>query len=154
MCSPEVTHSGDFSANYTCKWYREELWAFWRTGLGFKMLTKWRNHLEKIRGDSEKDEHKVVNLGENNGLPRYKMGDGWLSSSSAERGWSWWWVDCESPGSYSCEKGKLGFISKRVQPSFHSAQPGEVSAGVLNQFSAHSLQKQQNTSEVGQKKKF
>lgn len=56
-------------------------------GLGFKILTKWRNHLEK-RGYSEKDKHKVVNLGGNNGLPRPRMGDGWLSSSSAEGGWS------------------------------------------------------------------
>lgn len=67
----------------------EELGAFYRTGLGFKMLTKWRYHLEKIRGDSEKDEHKVVNLGENKGLPRYRIGR-WLSSNPAERGWSWW----------------------------------------------------------------
>lgn len=52
------------------------------------MLTKWRNRLEKMRSNSEKDEHKVVHLGENNGLPRYKRGDGGLSSSSAERGWS------------------------------------------------------------------
>lgn len=50
------------------------------------MLTKWRNHLEKMRSNSEKDEHKVVNLGENNGLPRYKKGRWWAEQQLCRKG--------------------------------------------------------------------
>lgn len=62
-----------------------EFRVFLRTGLGFKILTKQRNHLEKIRGCSEKDKQKVANLGGNNGLPRPRIG-GWLAEQQLCKG--------------------------------------------------------------------
>lgn len=56
-----------------------------KTGLAFKILTKWRNHLEKIKGYSEKDKHTVVNLGGNNGLPKTQNGR-WLAEQQLCRG--------------------------------------------------------------------